>query len=193
MIETLSDVMLWRGVPEPIRSDNDPAFLARDLRQWLGKVGTGTLTIEPGSPWENGYCERFNGNLRGECLNGEIFYSLKETQIVIEPWREEDNTRRPYSALNDRLPAPEGCNPFLSPETGFTASGCHVNSLPKSGTKKLGLVNPFSDNQRAKTAATYSHPAGSLLLAPNFLKLGDLRQCSPVDTRYERLTTNLET
>ena len=116
VIETLSDVMVWQGVPEHIRSDNGPAFLARDLRQWLGKVGTGTLYIEPGSPWENGYCERFNGKLRDECLNGEIFYSLKEAQIVIEQWREEYNTRRPHSALNYRPPAPEVCTPFLPPK-----------------------------------------------------------------------------
>ena len=68
VIETLSDVMLWRGIPEPIRSDNGPEFLARDLRQWMRKVGTRTLSIEPGSPWENGYCERFNGKRRDECL-----------------------------------------------------------------------------------------------------------------------------
>ena len=68
--------------------------------------GTGTLYIEPGSPWENGFCESFNGKLRDECLNGEIFYSLKEAQIVIEQWRQESNTRRPRSALGYRPPAP---------------------------------------------------------------------------------------
>ena len=92
-----------------------PEFLARDLRQWLEKLGTGTLSIEPGSPWENGYCESFNGNLRDECLNGEIFYSLKEAQIVTEQWREEYNTRRPHPALNYRPPAPGACKPFLPP------------------------------------------------------------------------------
>ena len=105
VLEALSEVMLWRGIPEHIRSDNGPEFLARDLRQWLGKLGTGTLYIEPGSPWENGYCESFNGKLRDECLNGEIFYSLQEAQIVIELWREEYNTRRPHSALDYRPPA----------------------------------------------------------------------------------------
>ena len=77
-----------------------------------------TVCIEPGSPRENEYYESFNGKLRDECLNGEIFYSLKETQIVIEPWREEDNTRRPHSALNYGPPAPEVCNPFLPPTPG---------------------------------------------------------------------------
>ena len=84
VIEVLAEVMLWRGIPENIRSDNGPEFIAKELRNWLGHVGTGTLYIEPGSPWENGYCESFNGKLRDECLNGEIFYSLKEAQIVIE-------------------------------------------------------------------------------------------------------------
>ena len=76
-----------------------PEFVAQELRQWLGKLRTGTLYIERGSPWENGYCESFNGMLRDECLNGEIFYSLKETQVVIEQWRLEYNTRRPHLAL----------------------------------------------------------------------------------------------
>ena len=83
VIERLSEVMLWRGIPEHIRSDNGPEFVARKLRQWLGNLGTGRLYIEPGSPWENGYGESFNGKLRDECLNGEIFYSLQEAQGVI--------------------------------------------------------------------------------------------------------------
>ena len=81
-------------------------FVAEELREWLAKVGTGTLYIEPGSPWENGYRESFNGKLRDECLNGEIFYSLKEAQIVIEKWRVHYNTKRPHSALGYRPPAP---------------------------------------------------------------------------------------
>ncbi len=106
VIDTLADVMLGRGIPEHIRSDNGPEFIAHELRQWLGKVGTRTLYIERGSPWENGYCESFNGKLRDECLNGEIFYSLKEAQILIERWRVEYNTQRPHSALGYRPPAP---------------------------------------------------------------------------------------
>jgi putative transposase len=106
VIETLADVMLLRGLPEHIRSDNGPEFVAQELRNWLGKVGTETLYIEPGSPWENGYCESFNGKLRDECLNGEIFYSPKEAQTVSEQGRVEYNTRRPHSALGDRPPAP---------------------------------------------------------------------------------------
>jgi putative transposase len=117
VIEALADVMLWRGIPENIRSDNGPEFVAKELRKWLGNVGTGTLYIEPGSPWENGYCESFNGKLRDECLNGEIFYSLKEAQIVIEQWRVEYNTRRPHSALGYRPPAPAACNPQMPPNS----------------------------------------------------------------------------
>jgi putative transposase len=115
VIETLADVMLWRGIPEYIRSDNGPEFVAKELRKWLGNLGTGTLYIEPGSPWENGYCESFNGKLRDECLNGEIFYSLKEAKIVIEKWRVEYNTRRPHSALGYRPPAPAAYNPLVPP------------------------------------------------------------------------------
>jgi putative transposase len=117
VIETLADVMLWRGIPENIRSDNGPEFVANELRKWLGSVGTGTLYIEPGSPWENGYCESFNGKLRDECLNREIFYSLKEAQIVIEQWRVEYNTRRPHSALGYRPPAPAAYSPLVPPNS----------------------------------------------------------------------------
>jgi putative transposase len=115
VIETLADVMLVRGIPEYLRSDNGPEFVAKDLRNWLGKLGTGTLYIEPGSPWENGYCESFNGKLRDECLNGEIFYSLREAQVVIEQWRVEYNTRRPHSALGYRPPVPVAYSPLITP------------------------------------------------------------------------------
>src|ERR1700731_106268 len=111
VIETLADVMLVRGIPEHIRSDNGPEFIAEELRKWLGKVGTRTLYIEPGSPWENGYCESFNGKLRDEFLNGEIFYSLKEAQVLTERWRVEYNTERPHSALGYRPPAPQAILP----------------------------------------------------------------------------------
>src|SRR5665213_2713695 len=78
VLETMADVMLMRGVPEHIRSDNGAEMTAKVVRNWLTQVGAKTLFIEPGSPWENGYCESFNGKLRDELLNGEIFYSLKE-------------------------------------------------------------------------------------------------------------------
>jgi len=106
VIELLAEVMLVRGIPEYIRSDNGPEFTAKALREWLQRIGANTLYIEPGSPWENGYCESFNGTLRDEVLNGEIFYSLKEARIVIERWRRETNEIRPHSSLGYRPPAP---------------------------------------------------------------------------------------
>lgn len=106
VIELLGDCMLRHGVPEHVRSDNGAEMTARRVKSWLAAVGTRPLFIEPGSPWENGYCESFNGKLRDECLNGEIFYSLKEAQVVIEQWRNFYNTERPHSALGYRPPAP---------------------------------------------------------------------------------------
>ena len=87
VIDVLADVMIERGIPEHIRSDNGPEMVAKCLRAWLGRVGTKTLYIQPGSPWENGYCESFNGKLRNELLNGELFYTLREAQVLIEQWR----------------------------------------------------------------------------------------------------------
>ena len=113
VIETLAEVMLVRGIPEYLRSDNGPEFVARELRKWLASLGTGTLYIEPGSPWENGYCESFHGKLRDECLNGEIFYSLKEAQVVIEQWRVEYNTRGHHSALGYRPLVPAAHSPLV--------------------------------------------------------------------------------
>src|SRR6202158_3918162 len=111
VIETLADVMLVRGIPEHIRSDNGPEFIAEELRKWLGKLGTKTLYIAPGSPWENGYCESFNGKLRDEFLNGEIFYSLKEAKIMTGRWRVEYNTERPHSALGLQAAGAGGLQP----------------------------------------------------------------------------------
>ena len=107
VIETFADVMLQRGIPEHIRSDNGPEMTAKVVRSWFQKIGSKTLFIEPGSPWENGYCESFNGKLRDELLNGEIFYTLKEATVVIEAWRRHYNTIRPHSSLGYRPPAPE--------------------------------------------------------------------------------------
>jgi transposase InsO family protein len=107
VLETMADVMLVRGIPEHIRSDNGPEMTARIVRSWLAGVGAKTLYIEPGSPWENGYCESFNGKLRDELLNGEIFCSLKEARVLIEQWRHHYNTVRPHSSLGYRPPAPQ--------------------------------------------------------------------------------------
>ena len=102
----LSDLFILRGIPDHIRSDNGPEFVAKAVQDWIGAVGAKTAYIEPGSPWENGYCESFNSKLRDELLNGEIFYSLKEARIVIEAWRRHYNEVRPHSSLGYRPPAP---------------------------------------------------------------------------------------
>lgn len=112
VIDALSDLFILRGVPGFIRSDNGPEFVAQAVRDWIGTVGARTAYIEPGSPWENGYVESFNARFRDELLNGEIFYSLREAQIIIERWRRHYNTRRPHSALGYRPPAPETIIPM---------------------------------------------------------------------------------
>jgi transposase InsO family protein len=109
--ERLSDPLVRRGVPQYIRSDNGPEFAAKAVRAWLGRVGVGTLYIEPGSPWENGYIESFNGKLGDELLDGELFDTLLEAKVVVERWRVRDNTVRPHSSLGYRPPAPEAVVP----------------------------------------------------------------------------------
>ena len=106
VISALADVMVMKGVPEHLRSDNGTEFVAKDLRRWLAATGAKTAYIEPGSPWENGHCESFNSKLRDEFLNGEIFYSMKELRILAERWRIHFNTIRPHSSLGYRSPAP---------------------------------------------------------------------------------------
>jgi len=106
VIEALSDAMLSHGIPEHIRSNNGPEMTSKRVRNWLQLIGVQTLFIEPGSPWENGYNESFNGKLRDQLLNGEVFYSLKEATIIIEGWRIHYNTQRPHSALGYKPPAP---------------------------------------------------------------------------------------
>ena len=107
VIETLADLFLLRGVPGHIRSDQGPEFIAEAVKGWIRAVGASTAYIERGSPWENGYVESFNGRLRDELLNGEIFTTLREAQIVIEEWRRHYNRVRPHSSLGYRPPAPE--------------------------------------------------------------------------------------
>jgi transposase InsO family protein len=106
VIDVLTDLFILRGSPSHIRSDNGPEFIAKAVRQWIAAVGSEAAFIEPGSPWENGYCESFNSKLRDELLNGEIFYSLAEARVVIESWRQHYNTVRPHSSLGYKPPAP---------------------------------------------------------------------------------------
>jgi len=107
VLETLSTLFITEGTPDYIRSDNGSEFTAKATREWLGSLGVKTAYIEPGSPWENGYNESFNGKLRDELLNREIFYTLKEAQILIEQWRKYYNEIRPHSSLGYRPPAPQ--------------------------------------------------------------------------------------
>jgi hypothetical protein len=111
VIDVLSDLFMLRGVPGHIRSDNDPEFVAKAVQDWIAAVGAKTAYIAPGSPWENGYVESFNARLRDELLEGEIFYSLKEAQVVIESWRRHYNAVRPHESLGYRAPAPGGLRP----------------------------------------------------------------------------------
>lgn len=106
VIEVLTELFIERGVPVHICSDNGPEFIANRVRDWLERLQVRPLFIEPGSPWENGYIESFNGKMRDELLNLEIFYSLQEAQILIEMWRRHYNTIRPHSALGYRPPVP---------------------------------------------------------------------------------------
>ena len=112
VLDALTDLFILRGPPQYIRSDNGPEFIAQKVRDWIAAVGAKKAYIEPGSPWENGYCESFNARFRDELLNGELFYSLREAQILIEQWRVHYNTVRPHSALGYRPPAPESIVPM---------------------------------------------------------------------------------
>lgn len=111
VIDVLSDLVILRGVPKHVRSDNGPEFIAKAVQDWIRAVGAKTAYIAPGSPWENGYCESFNSKLRDELLNGEVFYTLAEARVVIESWRRHYNTKRPHSSLGYKPPAPEAFIP----------------------------------------------------------------------------------
>ena len=111
VLQVLADLFTQHGPPDHIRSDNGSEFTATAVRDWLPRVGVKTLFIEPGSPWENGYNESFNGKLRDELLNGEIFTTLHEARVLIERWRQHYNTVRPHSSLGYKPPAPEAILP----------------------------------------------------------------------------------
>jgi putative transposase len=114
VLQCLTDLFVAHGPPEHIRSDNGPEFVARNVRGWLTRLGVKTLYIEPGSPWENGYCESFNSKLRDELLECEQFSTLYEAQVLIERWRRHYNAIRPHSSLGYRPPAPETILPPAS-------------------------------------------------------------------------------
>jgi len=114
VIDVLSDLFILRGVPEHVRSDNGPEFVAKAVQEWIGAVGAKTAYIAPGSPWENGFIESFNARLRDELLDGEIFYTLAEAKIVVESWRRHFNTVRPHGSLGYKPPAPEVFIPSMA-------------------------------------------------------------------------------
>ena len=124
----VTNLFVNHGIPEHIRSDNGPEFTGKAVRRWLKKIGVSTVYSEPGSPWENGYNESFNGKLRDELLTGEIFYTLKEAQVLIEGWRCEYNTIRPHSSLGYRPPAPEAIQ-----QRSYTPLIPPLGSVPLNG------------------------------------------------------------
>jgi len=154
VIELLGDCMLEHGVPEHVRSDNGAEMTARRVRSWLETVGTQPLFIEPGSPWENGYCESFNGKLRDECLNGEIFFSLRKAQVVIEM------SVRQHSALGYRGPRSSPANPILKcrrRETSklvMTRSCAQSYALYQTGTNSRS--GQYGIDHGAVTSAEFS-------------------------------------
>jgi len=138
----IRDLLLQLTLSDHIRSDNGSEFTAKSIKAWLPKLGVETLYIEPGSPWENGYNESFNGRLRDECLNGETFYTLKEAQVILEQWRHHYNHIRPHTSLGYKPPAPlaktnvpmkEGASAYASAPSFMQPSG-HKDSL-KSWTQ----------------------------------------------------------
>jgi putative transposase len=123
VIDTLADLFIARGAPGHIRSDQGPEFVAEAVKGWIEGVGAKTAFIEKASPWENGYVESFNGKLRDELLNGEVFSTLREAQVLIEQWRRHYNEERPHSSLGYRPPAPEVLQAGSIPKPGSSDSG----------------------------------------------------------------------
>jgi len=141
VIGTLAELFAGCGAPEYVRSDNSPEFTAKAVRKWLRNLGSTTLFIEPGSPWKNGYVESFNGRMRDELLNGEIFDTVYEAQVLTEQWRQHYNRIRPHSSLVYRPPAPEATEPkprhraLAMPVAGIDCSGqTRTRSYPISTT-----------------------------------------------------------
>ncbi len=153
VIDVLTDLFILRGVPAFIRSDNGPEFIAEAVQKWIKAVGAKTAYIAPGSPWENGYCESFNARFRGELLNGEIFYTLKEAQIIIEQWRCHNNTKRPHSALGYRPPAPEAIVPM---DQNRSCSNIHTGPI-KGGQPMNETVTQVCPKANIRDSIRFSY------------------------------------
>jgi putative transposase len=132
VIDVLSDLIILRGAPTFVRSDNGPEFIAKTVQDWITAVGAKTAYIAPGSPWENGFIESFNARLRDELLDGEIFYSLREAQIIIENWRYHFNTVRPHGSVGYKPPAPEV---FIAPPSARAAAQPRPAAPPALASK----------------------------------------------------------
>ena len=134
VIDVLSDLFILRGVPEHIRSDNGPEFVAKAVQEWIGAVGAKTAYIAPGSPWENGFIESFNARLRDELLDGEIFYTLAEAKIIVESWRRHFNTVRPHGSLGYKPPAPEVFVPAMTARAAALSRPAKPTALARRPT-----------------------------------------------------------
>ena len=134
VIDVLSDLFILRGVPERLRSDNGPEFVAKAVQDWIAAVGAKAAYIAPGSPWENGFIESFNARLRDELLDGEIFYSLAEARIVVESWRRHYNAKRPHASLGYKPPAPEVFIPAFATQAAAQSRPAAPPALADSPT-----------------------------------------------------------
>ena len=139
LIETLRQLFAVRGRSRFIRSDNGPEFVAQAVRDWLAESSVETLYIEPGSPWENGYCESFNSRLRDELLNRELFMDLREAKVVVEDYRLDYNHRRPHSALG------------YVPPASFAAKAGADKCATAAGTGSATLRLPQQPNETTET------------------------------------------
>jgi len=161
VLERLAFLFVTRSVPEHLRSDNGSEFTAKAVREWLAKVGVKTLFIEPGSPWENGYCESFNGKLRDELLDREIFYTLLETKVLVERWRQHYNKIRPHSSLDYRSPAPEAIA-WSPPEVVAAEVAAAKGKPPAAADAALGALPQT--------------PPGALPLDPDFFPSAEQKE-----------------
>ncbi len=154
--DVLADLFIARGTPAYIRSDNGPEFVATAVKGWIDGVGAKTAYIEPGSPWENGYVESFNGKLRDEPLNAEVFNTLAEAKVLLEQWRVHSNTVRPHSALGYRPPAPEMVIPTMPMPPASQGRPDHISRPLPCSTKILpGPLNGGWTRQRHPERESY--------------------------------------
>ena len=149
VIDVLSDLFILRGVPGHIRSDNGPEFVAKAVQEWITAVGAKTAYITLGSPWENGYVESFNARLRDELLDGEIFYTLREAQIVIESWRRHFNTIRPHASARLQATSPRGVRACIRRVAGCaTSTSFASHASTEAGLElTLHLDHPMGSHQ----------------------------------------------